>query len=73
MPSNKSTAEKVREDRELARKNLPPVRYDMSLLRKAVNANGADDSVQSFFDSETDDGSEGDGSRGGSTGCVKSV
>ncbi|KAM0193018.1 hypothetical protein ACHAPI_007967 [Fusarium lateritium] len=79
MPSNKSTAEKVREERELARKNLPPVRYDMSLLRKAVNAdrktnaNGANEPVQSFFDSETDEGSEGNGSHGGSAGYVKSV
>ncbi|KIL86513.1 hypothetical protein FAVG1_10343 [Fusarium avenaceum] len=65
MPSNKSTAEKVREERELARKSLPPVRYDMSLLRKAINsqtktsANGAKEPVQSFFDSETDDGGGG--------------
>lgn len=83
MPSNKSAAEKVREERELARKNrkhclilynypflglsvlVPPVRYDMSLLRKAINsqtktsANGAKELVQSFFDSETDDGGDG--------------
>ncbi|KAM0220598.1 hypothetical protein ACHAPA_003981 [Fusarium lateritium] len=79
MPSNKSTAEKVREERELVRKNLPPVRYDMSLVRKAVNANSkanadeANEPVQSFFDSETDDESEGNGSHGGSAGYVKSV
>ncbi|KAI6756857.1 hypothetical protein HG530_011455 [Fusarium avenaceum] len=65
MPFSKSTAEKVHEERELARKNLPPVRYDMSLLRKALNsqaktnANGAREPVQSFFDSETDDGGDG--------------
>ncbi|SPJ75554.1 uncharacterized protein FTOL_05285 [Fusarium torulosum] len=78
MPSNKSAAEKVREKRELARKNLPPVRYNMSLLRKAVNANsktnanGANEPAQPFFDSETYEGSEGNGSRGGSTGYVQS-
>lgn len=44
---------------------VPPVRYDMSLLRKAINlqtntsANGAREPVQSFFDSETDDGGDG--------------
>jgi hypothetical protein len=95
MPSNKSTAEKVLEKRELACKkrkyylivlclsfrwlisfgtscSLQHVSYSQGCQRH-MNANGANEPVQSFFHSETDDGSEGNGSHGGSTGYVQSV
>ncbi|KAM0351629.1 hypothetical protein ACHAPU_002639 [Fusarium lateritium] len=64
MSSYQSTTDKVSQQREIARQELPPVRYDMSLLRKALNtpANmNAGENLKSVFEEDTDDGNGGEG------------
>ncbi|KAF5019450.1 hypothetical protein F66182_8532 [Fusarium sp. NRRL 66182] len=40
MPPHESIVNELRHDREIARQGCPPVKFEVSLLRKAINSPG---------------------------------